>query len=236
MGISTDLSDLKDIHCGSKAFVLGAGPSLHYENLSQIWKYPVICTNSSILLTRWTGCCEAEEINRRFWTSNDALCMRWSYFEKWVVPAKCFKIVRDSWAKHGKKLTKFGLRFFAPRRSVHIEPDGGGLCAVSSVPTAVDLALHMGCKEIYVLGQDHQRMGNINYFWQYWSRSQWPRFNGQIGYIPDKISQNTVYGQNVPIFEELRRYAESLDAKLYNCSRHSKLKSLEFKPLGQAFA
>lgn len=235
MEISTDLSDLKGIHQGSKAFVLGAGPSLHYENLSRIWDFPVISTNSSILLTRWAGRCDEPTRMRRFWTSNDALCMRWSYFEKWVVPAQCVKIVRDSWSNHDKKIAKLGFRYFRPRRSAHIEPDDGGLCAVSSVPTAVDLALHMGCKEIYVLGQDHQRMGNINYFWQYWGKNQWPRFNGQLGYIPDKIQQNTVYGQNVPIFDELRRYAESLGAKLYNCSRHSKLESLEKKPLVEAF-
>ena len=162
----SDVSDLKDIHTGEKCFVCGAGPSLGFMDLEGIHEHVVITVNSAILLMDWkTG-----EKDKRYWISNDSLVMQWDYFWKDVLRAKCHKLIRTSWKRYDEKIREHGFRYFAARLKERqpLTNNGNALCSFSSIPTAIDLALLMGCNQTYLLGVDHKMVHGKSHFWQFW--------------------------------------------------------------------
>ena len=99
---------------------------------------------------------DAGDITSRFWVSNDTLCTKWSYFWTHVLRADCTKVVRITWKKYDEDLRGYNFRYFATRKSdTEIDSDDPGLCSQSSIPTAIDLSILLGCKQIYLLGVDN---------------------------------------------------------------------------------
>lgn len=213
----TDLSDLYDRHAGKKCFVVGAGPSIGFLNLDPIQSNVVISVNSSALLMKW----DTGEPDNRYWISNDSLCLKWDYFWTSVLRAKCNKIVRTSWKKYNDQIKDHGFRYFTPRQceSPPLSDDDGGLCSVSSVPTAIDLAIRLGCDRIYLLGVDQKMLHGNSHFWQFWDRKKWPkRLDKSRNFRPEQKHQSKVFEQNVAVFTALKLYAESKSAVIKNCS------------------
>ena len=228
----TDLSDLQDIHKGEKCFICGAGPSIAFLDLKEIHNFLVISVNSSAILMPW----EAGEKNKRFWVSNDTLVTRWSYFEK-VKHYNCHKVIRTSWKGRYDELKDHNFRYFAPRPSdCHPLSDSCDyLCSVSSVPTAIDLAILMGCNRIYLLGVDQTMVHGNSHFWQFWNRDKWPRRSDKGRYYrPEQKHQIKIFKQNQEVFESLKEYAVRRNVKIYNCSSRSLLKTFECKSLENA--
>ncbi len=225
----TDLSDLKNIHVGEKCFVVGAGPSLAFLDIKGIHEHVVISVNSSALLMPWD---KEGNILRHFWISNDSLCTRWDYFWSCVLCAHCTKIVRTSWKGKDEKIKNYGFRYFEPRKSSHkIDARDGGLCSTSSVPTAIDLALLMGCLHIYLLGVDQKIVHGASHFWQFWDKSKWPQRNDKgRDFRPEQPHQLKMFEENIPVFEALKKHASEMEAKIYNCSIRSSLKVFEKIP------
>ncbi len=227
----TDLSDLRDKYKGEKCFICGAGPSIGFLNLSPIFDELIIAVNSSILLLPW----DKGTDERRFWISNDVLCMKWDYFWKQVLRAKCQKIVRTSWKEYYSKVKDHNFRFFAARKiSAELTPSGS-LCGVSSVPTALDLALWMGCKNICLLGVDQRIIHGNSHFWQFWEKKNWPqrREKGR-NFRPEQKHQIEIFKQNEKVFQSLKEYADSLGSKIYNLSSCSEISMFEKISLDQA--
>lgn len=229
----TDLSDLVGIHRGSKCFVVGAGPSLAFADLSHIHNHVVISTNSSALLMPWDKGSE----NKRYWISNDTLVLQWSYFWTHVLRAKCSKIVRTSWRKHEDKIKHYGFRYFSPRKveKIPLQRLGEMLCSTSSVPTAIELAIIMGCHSIYLLGVDHKMVHSNSHFWQFWDKGKWPqRKEKGKNFRPEQKHQLKVFKMNLAVYEALQELAEREGSKIYNCSIRSIVTTFPFLSLDEA--
>jgi hypothetical protein len=216
-----DLFDLKNVHAGSKCFICGAGPSIGFLKLDEIHKHVVISVNSSILLMSWKN----GDTKNRYWVSNDSLCMKWDYFWKYVLRSKCNKIVRTSWYRQDDRLRGHNFRYFKPRLSQNppLSNDGSRLCKVSSVPTAIDLAILMGCKNIYLLGVDHKLLQGKSHFWQFFSASQMPQRIDKMGvyYVPDVYQQLQTFSENIPVYRSLQELSKRSGSNIYNCSYRS---------------
>jgi len=216
----TDLSDFKNIHQGEKCFICGAGPSTGFLNLEPISNQVIIAVNSSILLLPW----DKGASERRYWISNDVLCMQWDYFWKKVLRSNCQKIVRTSWKEYYKKVKDHNFRFFAARKLSDSLSLDGKLCGTSSVPTAIDFAIWMGCKDIYLLGVDHRMLHGNSHFWQFWPKKKWPqRREKGLNFRPEQKHQLEVFEQNKVVFAALRKFGEELGVNIYNTSSVSQI-------------
>lgn len=222
----SDTEQFRNIHEGNKCFVCGAGVSIGILDLAGIHEYPVICVNSSIILMPWG---EPSDIKKRFWVSTDALCMQWDYFWSKVMKWELTRVVRNSWSRNTKDLKGAQMHYYAPRRaSADIKSKEGGLMAGSSILSAVDLALLMGCKKVFLLGVDHRNVNGNSHFWQLWPKKERPRREGKPGnYMPCQRQQGRVFKSNYRNFDILARYAKTLGAKIYNCSNISEVKVFE---------
>ena len=212
-----------------KCYVIGAGPSLHkliYHPLfPDIQNNVIIVVNSAILAMKW----EKGEQDNRYFVSDDFIVTRWSYWRS-VLSSKCNKVIRSSWEKHKDLIKNFDKFFiFEPRNTPEniIDCNERGLAYASSVLSAIDLALQMGCKKIYLLGVDHYTDGWRSHFWQYWTYSKWPK-----GPLAPITQQKESFNHNIQAFEALKGFADYLGAEIYNCSKDSKVevyKKIEFK-------
>jgi len=206
------------------AFVLGAGQSLYDAYMDYRWKdihkYVVISVNSSIIIMPW----KKGKPDDRYWISNDALCMRWTWFED-VIKAKCIKIVRNSWLKHKKKIK--GFLIFKPRPTSEgvVRPGDRGLCFCSSVPSSIDLSLQMNNKLIFLLGVDQHNLGGHSHFWELLDRKYRPR---QLQPAQGPYNQQKkVFPINNLAYKALAGFAEYKKARIYNCSLLSKVDVFE---------
>jgi|TARA_Y100000034_G_scaffold118699_1_gene159643 hypothetical protein len=207
---------------GKPGFVIGAGHSLSGINISSIFDHSVFSVNSSIILMPWSS----GSSRKRFWVSNDSLCMKWSYWDK-VVSSNCNKIVRTSWLKYLNKLDDF--YFFHPRRTSEgvIEDDDSGLAYCSSVPTSLDMAIKMGVNPILLLGVDHNFSKNHNgtHFWHNLPKKEMP--TAKSGGPPPKTSQYKVFLYNNLAYRALSKFAESRGVKVINCNPASSVNEFE---------
>lgn len=207
-------NELRGKHFGETAFLFGAGPSLYEIYKSKyfhtIFNHVVISVNSSIILMPWSGA--NHEASKSYWISNDSRCMRWSWWEK-VKNSHCIKIVRDSWEPFEKEL--LGFYKFSPRPTSEgvIRKEDEGLAYCSSIPTAIDLAIQMGCKKILLLGVDHKKIKGIEHFWQYLSPKPTYTKNPQDSWA---YRQSIFDTYNKMAFKALNNFAKENDANIYN--------------------
>ena len=220
------LAAFYDIHEGSKCFILGAGTSLYGMDLSCIHEYPVICVNSSILAVSWN---QPGDVLKRFWMSTDILCMQWDYFQNCVMKYDCTRIVRSSWARDAAKFQGVHFNYYFTRRNRDtLKPKGEGILGSSSIMSAIDMALVMGCKKIYLLGVDHKMVSGFSHFWQNWPKEKQPKREGRPKeYIPCQRQQGRVFQSNFRAFEVFIKYSAQLGAKIYNCSPISEVNTFE---------
>jgi len=209
---------LRDKHKGQSCFIVGAGPSLYevsrHPRYKKIFKHVSIFVNSSILAIKNNYA----KKNRTYWISNDALVMRWTYWYDLKI-ANCTKIVRNSWSKYKEAIKGFLMFHPRPTSEGVIKPKDRGLAYCSSVPSALDLAIQMGCKKIFLIGVDHYMEGNKSHFWQFWSTSKWPK-----GPLAVQGQQMRSFQFNLQAFKALKGYAETKRVKIYNCNRLSRVK------------
>jgi len=218
---------LENKHIGENAFVLGAGTSLYGLDLRYIHDYVVLSVNSSILLMPW----DVGSNDKRYWISNDSLVRRWSYWER-VKQAHAVKLVRNSWEKYYDEIPDF-LYFWRRHTPENlIDPDDDGLCYCSSVPTSIDLAIYMGCKNIFILGVDQYSKSGKRYFWQLDDKIENPFmiFKNKIsekGWLPNLRQQQWTYGYDKQAYEALEKYSKIKDVKIYNCNMMSRVNAFE---------
>ncbi len=225
----------RNIHEGSKCFVLGAGTSLTNLDLTGIHQYPVICVNSSIILMPWN---EPGDPLRRLWLSTDVLVMQWDYFWSKVVKFECTRIVRNSWSRMADRIKQVHVDYFIPRRTGgYKEPDWSecGLIGSSSILGSIDLSILMGCKKIFLLGVDHRMTGGHSHFWQLLPKEEWPQREGKpSNFSPCQRQQSRVFKSNFKTFDLLDKYAKGRNAQIFNCSPISEVASFEKMSLEDA--
>lgn len=217
----TNLDDFKGVNVNAKCFITGAGPSLIHADLTGIHDHVVISVNSSAILMPWDDA--EDDDHKRFWISTDPLCIHWDYFWSDVVRQECTRLIRTSWRQYYEKIKYHTFRFFESRKTyVTLKPDDPGLCSSSSVLAAIDFAILMRCSQIFLLGVDHRMLHGKSHFWQFMSKSQWPRRTDKDRYFtPAKRQQASVFERNIGIFELLNHLASSHGLKIYNCSNIS---------------
>lgn len=228
------ISEFYGVNADQKCFIVGAGPSLNGLDISGIHDSVVISVNASCLLMPWST---KGNINRRFWLSNDALCLQMSYFGPHVLDAHCHRIIRSSWSKHYQKLIGHQFNIFNPRKSqlapLSLKMDE--LCHSSSVPTAIDFAIFMKCNPIYLVGVDHLMIEGKSHFWQFWPKEKHiVRTSAKIVYRPNQPSQKKVFDKNLKVFDALKDYATLCGISIYNCSPISTVKTFQFMELASA--
>ena len=221
-----DYSILRNKHQGETAFVLGSGTSLVGLDLAPIHQHVVIAVNASILLVDW----QDGSPEKRYWISNDALCRVWDYWPL-VKSAKAIKIVRNSWDKYFDEIPDF-LQFHPRPTPEHIiNPNDTGLAYCSSVPSAIDLALQMGCKKVYLLGVDQYQVGQCSHFWQMWDKPK-PRPSRSI--MSPFHRQKVIFALNDRAYPALKQFADTLGAEIYNCSPLSRVTAFPRIPFDEA--
>jgi hypothetical protein len=126
---------------------------------------------------------------------------------------------RSSWDKYFDEIPDFYV-FLKREKPEHVvDPSDDGLCYCSSVPSAIDMALQMGCKQVMLLGVDHYALGDKTHFWQLWPKEQQPTGT----YAPINM-QKKVFNFSIQTYKALKEYANYMDAEIYNCNFDSKLK------------
>lgn len=206
-------------HARENACVFGAGTSLHGQNFNFVHEHVVISVNSSIMLMPWHN----KNDGKRYWLSNDALVRHWSYWDT-IKKSHATKLVRDSWQKYFDEIPEF-LQFSVRNENIeHIDGNDKLLCGVSSIPTAIDLAIQMGCRRIFIYGLDQYAYMNKYHFYDFLPNEQKPKFS--LGRLPVNVITKC-YADNQRIFPLLQKFADNKNCKIYNCNTRSAIDSFQ---------
>ena len=190
-------SELINKHEGGNCFIFGAGPSLRFISTDDLFPWLGKCgikiaVNSSVIKCS----------NFDYWISNDSLCRRWSWWIK-VKNGDGIKIVRNSWEEYKDELD--GFLYFEPRKDDScIDEEEIGLVSCSSVPSALDLALQMGCMNIFLIGVDHTEYKGKDHFWKFYPKNIWPKSTPPAQGPWDQ--QKSIFGNNINAYEALNKY------------------------------
>lgn len=207
----------------SKCFIVAAGPSIVFTEMSKIHhdnKNTIFSINSSIILMPWLDNAQ-ENMGRRFWFSSDILCIKWDYYKSHVLQSACTRIVRDNWKNH-KDVPQDKFEFFKAKE----KGSEDGLLAQSSTTAAVHYALLNGFKKIVLLGCDQKFLHQTSHFWGFIpNKLDRPyRLDKGKNFFPCQRQQERVFRNNIPVFEQLNKLAKELGAEIYNCSHISTIK------------
>ena len=212
-------TQLVDKHFGETAFILGAGPSL-YSNMqipvfNIIHKYGiVIAVNSGVMA----------DPKFDYWVSTDSLCKNWSWWDL-VKKGKGEKVVRSSWEKYKKELDGFLYFEARPTPEDIINSNDIGLCYCNSFSASIDLAIQMGCLNIFLLGLDHKAWNGNHHFWQGFPRHKQPR---QIKPAQGPFSQQqSLFPIHLKAYKALEKFAKLKNVKIYNCNPDSDVEVFE---------
>lgn len=209
-------TELIDKHKGENAFICGAGLSffdcMSHKDFNKIHDHVVVSVNSSFIAMPW----KSGSPDKRYWISNDALVRRWSYWED-LKASNCTKIVRDSWSAYFDEIPDFYQFSPRPTPENEVNENDRGLCYCSSVPSALDLCLQMGCNKIFLLGVDHYfDPAGRSHFWQFLPYDQQPKRND--GRLASHFEQILAFSYNDKAYPALKKLAESWDRQVINCS------------------
>jgi|19_taG_2_1085344.scaffolds.fasta_scaffold01444_3 hypothetical protein len=164
------VSDLVNKHEKRMGFVIGAGPSLHFQDLEPLKEHITIATNSALQKVTWCN----------YFLSDDWACTGWDYFWK-LKGLPCTKLFYDVKLKNRIKDLKginkdeivwYSHRQWHPKRPdcllMSKDPETPIIGSRTSAGSAVNFAYLMGCDPIVLLGCDccHSEERH-RYYWQY---------------------------------------------------------------------
>ncbi len=159
-----NLEEFNGRHTGQTAFVLGAGTSLHFQNLDLLKDRLVFAVNSAYVGIPWAT----------YFVSDDWSVANWSYFFKDLRESKTTiallyedKLAASaSWFEDRAVLFRHRKGISIPDKYVHEDPKYHIGETRTSIGTAIMIAHVMGCPEIILLGVDGCRKLGMRYFWQ----------------------------------------------------------------------
>ena len=219
-----ELTSLKNIHEGCRCFIIGNGPSLKVEDLNILAKHREI----SFAFNRIYNIFDQTHWRPTYYISQDEKMLQNTYDEMCSVPAeKRFFPVEMKWyynmplhdalffhQKNPKNMLK-------PVFSDDISNFIGNSKTVAF--TAMQIAVFMGIKEIYLIGTDHHFHKSINakgeiiidpsakdYFCDSYNKDK------EDLYIPN--TDESTY-----TFIAAKQYGDSHDIKIFNATRGGKL-------------
>ncbi len=167
-----NLINLENKHFNQMCFIIGAGPSLHFQNISEIDKFVTITVNSGIL----------KMPNSDYFLSDDIAVKDWNYFQTTVKDSKCIKLLYKNklqnevdhlnsdeiiWYEHHTSHTPDFNINSSDGYTMSNKGSEPIIGARTSAGSAVNLAHIMGCSPIVLLGCDSCYKNGKRYFWQF---------------------------------------------------------------------
>ncbi|QOR65481.1 DUF115 domain-containing protein [Cytobacillus suaedae] len=216
------IKELKDVHLNKRCFIIGNGPSLSIDDLTKLKNDVTFAFNRIYYLfdqTEWRPTYYCSEDDKTIFKSREEinnLKVENKFFP--VNFPRDYKIQFNN-AKY--YVFKFGDRNVEPKFSDDIVK---GIYWGNTVAyTAIQIAVYMGMKEIYLLGIDHNFSKMVN-------------DKGEIifdktvkDYFTEKYNtdKDDLYIPNVEVstraFLAAKKYAEQNKIKIYNATRGGKL-------------
>lgn len=180
------IHDFLDMQKGRPGFVVGAGPSLHFQDTDVLKGYPVFAVNSALPKVPFA----------LYFVADDKGVQKWSYYTELLPTLNCISFLYHAKLKgttthldNNKVMWFTHKTWYEPSKKKYHE-DGLVLTKDPSLPiigartssgTAVHLAHIMGCSPIVLLGCDCcYSKDNKRYYWQYWPKEKQPyRITGE---------------------------------------------------------
>ncbi|MBT2642203.1 DUF115 domain-containing protein [Bacillus sp. ISL-41] len=221
-----DIKKYKNLHENKRCFIIGNGPSLKSEDLDKLKNEITFAFNRIYSIfdqTEWRPTYYCSEDDKTILNSKEEI-------NNLKLPNK-FIPVNFPWDYkiHFKDckyyILKLGDRNSAPAFSNDMTK---GLYWGNTVAyTAMQMAVYMGIKEIYLLGVDHNFSKMIN------DRGEVIIDEKVKDYFSDEYNpdKDTLYIPNVEIskraFSAAKKYADQNNIKIYNATRGGKLEVFE---------
>jgi hypothetical protein len=221
-----NIKALKNIHHGQRCFIIGNGPSLKTEDLDKLKNEITFAFNRIYYIfnqTEWRPTYYCSEDDKTILNSKEEINNLKLYNKFFPVNLPWdFKIYIQN-AKY--YILKFGERNLEPTFSNDMTK---GLYWGNTVAyTAMQMAVYMGIKEIYLVGVDHNFSKVIN-------------DQGEViideqvkDYFSDEYNRDkdTLYIPNIETstraFSAAKKYADQNNIKIYNATRGGKLEVFE---------
>ena len=233
------MTDLQNRHQNKMAFILGAGPSLHFQDISPLKDYVTFTVNSGILVVpnRLPDC--------DYFVTDDQGVKNWNYYKETACNSHSIKLLFKAKLENVKshfrsdEVVLFNHKsWYEPSNNTWRE--GGGTLtrdaeapivgARTSFATAIHFAYIMGCDPIVLLGCDCCYHGNKRYFWQFPGEQKGYQYYGRdVFSSPNRgrINGSPVDNNCVDFLEYWAKFAEvnKNNANIRYASRGGILKS-----------
>ena len=164
------INELSGAHKEQMAFILGAGPSLHFQDLEPLHNYVTFAVNSGLL--KMPDC--------DYFVTDDGAAADWNYFRDTAKNSHCKKLLfRAKLKKSASHFRQNEVFWYDHVREHSPDFDGANLngyemgpvnplmAARTSAGSAVHAAHIMGCSPIVLLGCDSCHKYGKRYFWQF---------------------------------------------------------------------
>lgn len=221
-----DIKTLKNIHLNKRCFIIGNGPSLTAEDLDKLKNEITFAFNRIYYIfdkTDWRPTYYCSEDDKTIFKSKEEI-------NNLKIGNKFFP-VNFPWdykihfrnAKY--YIFRFGDRNVEPKFSQDIVK---GIYWGNTVAyTAIQMAVYMGIKEIYLLGVDHNFSKMVN------DKGEIVIDNTSKDYFTEKynVDKKDLYIPNIEVstraFTAAKKYADKHNIKIFNATRGGKLEVFE---------
>lgn len=159
-----NLEEFNEKYKGRICFIVGAGTSIHFQDLEPLRNHITIAVNSGYVAVPWAD----------FFVSDDWTIVHWNFFFKDLVEStKTIALLYEN--KLSNSVGWFGDRsvVFRHRKGIHIADRYDHFNKKNhigetrtSVGTGIMIAHIMGCSKIVLMGIDGYRQFGHRYFWE----------------------------------------------------------------------
>lgn len=232
---SKHLASYKNIHAGKRCFLIGNGPSLKAEDLDLLKNEITFGCNFIYRIydqTSWRP---------TYYCVSDSSIIKSSCLEILENLANSRLVVRDYAHSFMQRAPKNVLRL--PSVSVDWYKVKGNILAFHYISHAtimsmmVELAMYLGCKEIYLIGVDGSgSSSSAGHFAEHYLRDEYKQYGHETkrknikDYDPKK--QAAYYNNRMlVIYSKLRDFAQKRGVKIYNATRGGYVEVFERKDL-----
>lgn len=166
-----ELKELQDKHVGKPGFVIGSGPSLHFQDIEALKGQVTLSVNAGIVKAPWST----------YFVTDDIAVTNWSYFRELAnldttclffegkIKNHTYDIPEDRmvWFTHKSWYVPSQKKYYPEGLMMTKEAEKPIIGARTSTGTAVHLAYIMGCDPIVLVGSDCCFIQSRRYFWQF---------------------------------------------------------------------
>lgn len=222
------MAKIHNSHLGERCFVVGNGPSLTATDLTALHERGI----DSFAVNRIYQIFPQTDWRPTYYVSTDAVMIRDHLDEVNKIPSEKFIPLQNKYYLGIK--VKGAHYFFRNDRRENDQPEGFGLDCTEQVNirgtvtiACIQLAIHMGYRDIYLIGVDHNfdkiitENGEVvidpsvkNYF-----------CDGYDDDVANEVQHDL--GNTTRAYLDVRRFCDKQDIHVYNASRQTKLNVFE---------